>query len=57
MARLPRDDQIRRSVNKGLALGGEQLKQKIESRFDRRVTEASLGRPRIGEPEKGILVP
>ena len=44
-------DEIRKSVNKGLALGNERFKRTLESRFEWRVTEAPLGRPKIRESE------
>ncbi|WP_346836419.1 transposase [Microbulbifer sp. SAOS-129_SWC] len=44
-------DEIRKSVNKGLALGSEKFKRALESRFERRVTEVLLGRPKISESE------
>jgi len=45
----PMVEQIRRSVNKGLALGNDHFKDQIERQFARRVTEVPLGRPRIEE--------
>jgi len=42
-------DEIRRSLNKGLALGSESFKQTLETRFQRRVTEAPLGRRKLEE--------
>ncbi len=40
-------DEIRKSVNKGLALGSKQFKQALEDRWQRRVTEAPQGRPKL----------
>jgi len=38
--------EIRESVNKGLALGGERFKMQIEASTDRRVTPGKVGRPK-----------
>jgi len=38
--------EIRDSVNKGLALGGERFKTQIEALTDRRVTPRKAGRPK-----------
>ncbi|WP_444895179.1 hypothetical protein [Microbulbifer sp. SSSA005] len=43
----PMVEQIRKSVNKGLALGNARFKEQLEQQFTRRVTEVSLGRPRL----------
>jgi len=39
-------DQIRDSVNKGLALGNDRFKCEIESLYDRRLRPAKMGRPK-----------
>lgn len=40
-------DDIRCSLNKGLAFGGEQFKKEIEAMHCRRVRPAKLGRPKV----------
>jgi len=39
-------EQIRGSVNKGLALGNDRFKDEIESLYGRRVRPAKMGRPK-----------
>ena|GEM_PF-1917625 len=43
-------DNIRKSVNKGLALGDDRFKQEVENNLKRRVTPLSVGRksPKMG---------
>ena len=43
----PMVEQIRKSLNKGLALGNDRFKTQLEQRFARRVTEVPRGRPRL----------
>ncbi|WP_237061606.1 transposase [Microbulbifer zhoushanensis] len=46
----PALDKIRGALNRGLALGNDRFKARIEEQFARRVTQAPLGRPRNALP-------
>lgn|GEM_PF-1984329 len=45
-------EDIRRAVNKGLALGNESFKDEVEALYGRRVRQARMGRP-----VKGLICP